>query len=254
MYQKMQITHNFVETWVYENPPSNGNNKTTKHKTTAEPRPYSYTKSRNDVRSLIGGNFSMSNGVRNKLITLTFKNTKKFDISNLKQCNVRHRIFIKKVQAVFGQFKYVMIAEVQKERNAIHYHMLANLPYIEPREMKKFWPYGFSDIRVAGKVMKAIFYLTKYLTKESTNASFKGNRKVFNSRNLIRPIQVVDETSCAHLIREINQLKQPLVSRYRYKNQWLGTILYTSYVLNEKQLDYFYKVSGLENYYYCINT
>lgn len=246
MYQKVMITGNLVEQWEYKYPHL-ASNKGKKHHPERSDEYYadSLSNTRNTIRTLIAGNFSRPSSIRPKFITLTFKNTKKFDVSNLSDCNDRHQIFIKKMQQEFGNFKYVMIPELQKKRNAIHYHIICILPFIDKKKLHKLWPYGYSDIRVTPPIMKAIKYLTKYLTKDFSNDTFKGKRKLYTSLNLLRPILISNSEDSARLIGCIDRDHAPLLYRYSYDSNWLGEIWYTAYLIEENNINEYYKVTNL---------
>jgi hypothetical protein len=236
MFTKMQVTNNYLEKFDYTH--SGNSNSSASHHFSSKWSDLSTednsSTTKNLVRTLIGGNFFEDNGVKDKFISLTFKNTKKFDISNLSECNVRHQIFIKKLQKLHPNLKYIMIPEVQKERNAIHYHMLTNIPYMEKKTLQKLWPYGFSDIRVKDSYIKAGKYLTKYLTKDKGNESFFRKRRVYTSHNLYRTYVVGDTDTQAHLLGYIWKFKHKWDYTYQFETEWQGECRYSCIKVDEE--------------------
>lgn len=137
------------------------------------------------IKALILSNFEVN---KDKFITLTFDRNCKFNVYDLKTCNIRKQNAIKlKFQARFGNFKYIIVPERQKD-GAIHYHMIAKLPFLSVLDKKSLWPYGFMDVRAVDNLDKSAFYLTKYMAKNYSDKSLNG-RKFFRSNNLIEPLK-----------------------------------------------------------------
>jgi hypothetical protein len=130
---------------------------------------------------LIKGNFKLND----KFIGLTFKNTYKYNIKNLDDCNKKKNKFILNLQTKYPGVKYILVPEFQK-RGAIHYHMICNLPYIDKWNFHKLWKYGSSHIQAVKSSRKIGFYLTKYITKNLMDKKFYGRRGFYASNNLER--------------------------------------------------------------------
>lgn len=83
--------------------------------------------------------------------------------------------------------KYIETAEVG-QRGAAHIHMVIN--DIDPRKLRKLWPYGFVDIKPldsSGQYRKLAGYFIKYYQK-TRGTSEQIQKKAYNcSRNLVRP-------------------------------------------------------------------
>src|SRR5690606_22859558 len=77
-------------------------------------------KAKNNLRRLAQANFDHSS----KFLTLTFANTKKFDITCLTDCHYRLEYFIKTLRDKFTYLKYLAVPEFQDKngRGAVHYH------------------------------------------------------------------------------------------------------------------------------------
>ncbi|MFA5770487.1 MAG: hypothetical protein WC894_03270 [Patescibacteria group bacterium] len=189
-------------------------------------------KSFSTLRSLIFGNFS----IFDKFITLTFKDTEKFDIRDLTYCNFRKERFVKKLKEIKPDLKYIIVPEYQK-RGAVHYHILCNLQYIPKGLFKKYWIYGFSSIDAIKELDKSLFYLTKYISKNTYIAEFKGRRRFYASKNITRPISLYGEP--ARLIAYQLYFKKPICS-YSSETEWLGSISYRGYRVPRGQFSIYY--------------
>jgi len=234
---KVTITGEFIEMSSYENPiklniPRNKIVRDCSSERYPEYRQNSNSKSFNTLRSLIYGNFS----IYDKFITLTFRDTDKFNIKDLTACNFRKERFIKKLKEIKQNIKYIIVPEYQK-RGAVHYHILCNLNYVPKDLFKKYWSYGYSSISAIGELNKSLFYLTKYITKNSQSDEFKGRRRFYASNNIIRPIAIYGEP--ARLIVEKLYLRKPVYS-YSIKSEWLGEICYRGYLVPYGQFNIYY--------------
>lgn len=149
-------------------------------------------------------------------ISLTFaENIKDINFTNKKFHN-----FVRQVQRVFKNFKYLCVPEFQK-RGAVHYHILTNIPVnsdIIPlkkplklwnKELKKYktiyyydikyWSFGFSEAEiVTGDIKKIVGYISKYMTKNIDNRLFCKHRFLY-SQNLCKPkIDLLDLSNQKH--------------------------------------------------------
>lgn len=126
-------------------------------------------------------------------ITLTYAKC----ITDLKVANKEFHNFIRKVQRVKKDFKYIVVPEFQK-RGAVHYHLLTNIDY-DDRELLfeqedkpefihiKYWLKGFTKVeKLRNDPKKVVGYISKYMTKDVDNRLF-GHRRYFYSMNLEKP-------------------------------------------------------------------
>lgn len=99
------------------------------------------------------------------------------------------------------QFKYLAVLEHGGKTNRLHFHMLTNIDYNSPlfikfrkhnRKIFPTWKYGFSDVApVNNENCNAVFYLTKYLSKNEVNRTPIGKREVFASSGLAPKIRII---------------------------------------------------------------
>jgi hypothetical protein len=177
----------------------------------------SVNRSRSRLRRLIyanAGKWKDRNGhlIPAKFLTLTFQE----NIQDLKTANKYLTEFIKKLNYHFENLlaqplKYVCVPEFQ-ERGAIHYHLvLFNFPFINRiglAKLREYWG-GYrihlKAIRSDIDVTNIIGYVTKYITKQSSDGRFFGNKRYFASRDIEKPLvmnnKILENDIAIELIR-----------------------------------------------------
>jgi hypothetical protein len=182
-------------------------------------------RAKNKIKRLIQSNFTY----QSKFITLTFRNTDNFDVTDMDACHKRFKYFMGKMYSMYGEFKYIAVPEYQEKnkRHAVHYHLVANLPYISTELLSRIWIYGYVYINMCSRPKKVGVYLTKYLTKESFNSTNKGRRRYLRSKKLNEPILYYGLVG--------DRIAKLLLSRYR------TCIIYQS--------EYMSKINGIIRYY-----
>lgn len=225
-------TGNRIEIYTYERPiklhVKNHKRKVTKTPQLMTPRDQEYRNRRahranNTIRRLANGNFSIGA----KFLTLTFNNDQDFDISSIRECNKRHSIFIKKLQKIYPDMKYISVLEFQK-RGAVHYHILNNLPFIDKEEITALWGHGFIDIREIKDTDSIGGYIAKYMVKNCTDPRFADHRTYFASKNLERP-EVIYGFKTKEYIEQLLNVKP--VFQNNYKTIFNGVVEYEEYNL-----------------------
>jgi len=182
------------------------------------------------IRSLICGNFDMEFV---KFITLTFAPDLPFNTQNLKICNEKKKTFIKKVQKIYGNFKYLIVPEYQ-QRGAVHYHIIADLPILGLQWLEKTWGYGRTQIRAwqNKRDIDSYHYLTKsltrYVSKTFKNHEFKGLRRFYASNNLIKP-QVYYGQESVTLNNHCDNLGMVPIDDYEFSIPYQGYVRYRSF-------------------------
>lgn len=183
------------------------------------------SRARNTMRRLIQTNFDQAG----KLLTLTFRNTEKFDITSLTLCNKRRTHFYHNLRAHYPDCKFVAVPEFQK-RGAVHYHLVLNLPYIPVEEVRKLWPYGFVKINKIYNPAKVGWYIAKYLAKNVADPRFHHHRCYSSSLNLDKP-RVVYGDELEGKVAELNAAGYSPDFTTTYYTQWCGETTYSSYNL-----------------------
>lgn len=166
-----------------------------------------------------------------KFLTLTFAD----NVQDLKAANYEFKKFINRLnynifKSKKGILKYSVVVEFQK-RGAIHYHViLYNIPYVKANDLASIWGNGFIKINKIDNVDNIGAYVTKYMTKDSSDSRLHGEKSYFNSRNLFKPEEITDIEKVEHLAHAL-PLKNLKYSS-NFGNDYLGNITYSQYNLN----------------------
>jgi hypothetical protein len=236
---KVQVTGSFLEVYAFQFPINHSVRPHSLRTFNPDNIRKGNTRAISAIRTIVAGNFNSFNV---KFITLTFKNTAKFDIKNLSVCNERKKTFIKKLQSMFGyNFKYLIVPEYQVKtgRMAVHYHILADIGYIDYRLLNKLWPYGMTDIHVVvnpgptGDYMSKEFtkQLSSYVSKEIKAGLTKGFRRYYCSNSVVRPD--VFYGAEARRLLSLAVTKNPILIETReFLIEYQGYCVYNSYRLS----------------------
>jgi hypothetical protein len=157
-----------------------------------------------DLRDKIKGYFT--NIKYFKFITLTFDPKLKINQNkNLYNPTDTHKCvkqFILKLQSKYGYFKYIWVVEPHPTSGRMHYHMLADLPYIDKDVFHSYWVYGERSriecprgIRdIHAYMAKVCNEMSKYLDKTKNISSLKGHKRYSSSKS-VRVESIVDHKS-----------------------------------------------------------
>lgn len=240
-YVKIIVTNNIIEYFEYEKlnvtgapPPSayevvkgEGREKEENYKRYQQVR-------RDAIRRLVTMNFDKD---MSKFITLTFKE----NIKDVKVANKHFHTFVKRLRRRFTDLKYVAVIEFQdkNKRGAVHYHMIANLPYIKAKELETIWSNGFIKINAIDKVDNIGAYVIKYMTKDQADPRLQGLKAYNCSIGLDRPTEITtwkDGTDFTKLLFDKLSLKEktPVYSA-KYTSEHAGQIIYRQYNLTRSK-------------------
>ncbi|KKR51666.1 hypothetical protein A3K01_03960 [candidate division WWE3 bacterium RIFOXYD1_FULL_43_17] len=190
-----------------------------------EYRARSVKRAKDTIRRLVIGNFTTTA----KFLTLTFnQDLCDFDINDLSACNKSMSIFFHLLRRLYGNYKYVSVAEFQ-QRGAVHYHVLNDLPYIDKNVIYNFWGLGFIDIKKLHRIETAAMYLLKYLSKGLNDERYKNKRIYSASKNLIRPVNIYNSRA-EDIKRILEQMREPDF-KYVLKSTENGNIFVSEYIL-----------------------
>lgn len=166
---------------------------------------------------------------RAKFITLTFaENLQDLDVANklFKQFIQRLRRYSKK------DFKYIAAIEFQK-RGAIHYHMIADLEYIDDEILsKQLWQNGHASIFQVNDSKHAASYCGKYMLKGSVDPRLAGRKSYFTSRNLAKPSEFINKKALA-CAEAMENMEKKVFCSYSYNSEYNGEIQYTKFFLKD---------------------
>ena len=126
-----------------------------------------------------------------KFITLTFDPKQFTDISlnDLSSVIPYYLKFIRKLKKIKKNLKYMTIVELQDNGN-IHFHIVCDIhSKIKFEKLLNMWGYGFVHVENITCSRKAVYYLTKYITKfKELPEHFLNKKLFFRSRNLLNSI------------------------------------------------------------------
>lgn len=200
---------------------------------TLENRLRSATRARNRIRRLALTNFTS----HDKFITLTFREGLPFDIKNVKACNQQFKKFIQRFKYRYPEFKYISVIEFQDKngRGAVHYHMLANLPFVEWEYLKdKIWKLGGVYIEDIREVDNVGAYLTYYMTKDIMDTRLEGLPCYLVSRNMEQPVELTDEDA-DRVIDFYGLNENNAVFNNSYSTEYFGEVQYHEYNINRPE-------------------
>lgn len=183
-----------------------------------------------EVRRLVVSNFESKSA---KFITLTFRDGAVGDVTNIRECNNAFKKFIQRMRRRFDDFKYIKVVEFQDAngRGAVHFHMMADLPYVKYEELAEIWGNGFIGINRIEHVDNLGAYLTKYMLKNFDDPRLRGEKAYSTSKgNLIRPITVYGPDA-AELIDAYMLKQKKVVFTNSYESEYYGEIVYREYNL-----------------------
>lgn len=155
--------------------------------------------SRNSIMRLISCNSDMK-----AFVTLTFAKEQDYKESKKSLDNLFH-----KLRKVYPGIKYLWVLEYGEKKGRLHYHMLCNIPVniklSNSKEMKsedhkalendfekKFWKYGWVDIRHLEQEdnTNIALYVSSYIVKSMENIDLEGYRVFgYSRKTLDKPIE-----------------------------------------------------------------
>ena len=140
--------------------------------------------------------------------------------------------FIQRLKYNYGDFKYLAVVQFQ-ECGAVHYHMLANLDYIDKEKLSKIWGKGFIKINDIKNVDNVGAYIVKYMNKNIIDKRLMGKKAYFASKNLIRPEIIYEDIGLIECFKKYNFDIDKLVYENKFMSKENGMVLY--YEFNKKR-------------------
>lgn len=190
-------------------------------------------RTRKMLRRLINSNDDLS-----KFLTLTYADNMEDLSSAFRDFNK----FIKRLKyhCQVENLKFICVPEFQK-RGAVHFHVLANLPYIEASELHSIWGHGFIRINKIDHITNVGAYVSKYLGKANFDERFFRKKKFVRSTNLNQPV-VVDNSDIDEYVAFFVSNNLHLTYESTFDTKWLGEIQYKQYTLYAEQGDYLFNI------------
>lgn len=175
-------------------------------------------------------------------LTLTFRDTENFDVTDVATCNACFKGFIRKLRKKYGKaFKYVATIEFQdsNKRGAVHYHMLISLSYLKCEDVQKLWGHGAINIQKMKNTRHAVSYVAKYMKKGLIDDRLRGKKKWHGSMNLFNPIERYGDAA-KDVLNRIEALPEGQKEKYS-ENHYFSEyskeeISYTRYFIQDEEL------------------
>lgn len=162
------------------------------------------------------------------------------DIRNVDQCNTAFKKFIQRLRRYVEkigydpQFKYLAVIEFQdlNRGGVIHYHMMADLPYIENKELARVWGNGFVKINAIDNNDNVGAYITKYMVEDLNDHRLMKRKCYLVGKGMQKSEVLSGEVAQAELLRIEKENKKNKVYDNAYPSEYCGTITYTEYNLD----------------------
>lgn len=156
-----------------------------------------------------------------------------FDNTRLEHTNKAFKTFVQRMRAKYGDFKYVAVPEFQDAngRGAVHYHMIADLPYIKIKQLsEELWGWGWVLITDIKHVDNVGAYITKYMTQDINDQRLEGKKAYMPSKNLDKP----EEKHSYDAYAEISDIKWsgkvPIYKdEYGHEDDYVGKIQFMEF-------------------------
>ncbi|MFV2048561.1 hypothetical protein ACEWK1_14495 [Metabacillus sp. YM-086] len=179
------------------------------------------------MRQLIFTNFQKSY----TFITLTFNEECNLDITSIKECNKAFSNFRKRLNHYLSKhhdgfaFKYIAVTEFQERngRDAVHYHLVTELPYIKNEVLQKIWGNGMVDIKKHHKPPLEDERIIQYMKKGIYDDRLDGHRKFLPSQNLLQPISL-DGDKAETFLSYLEEHEYQMLKSEPYESMQYGTI------------------------------
>jgi hypothetical protein len=192
----------------------------------------SWSRARGMIKRLVLANFNKWEKEDDKLylarlITFTFaENVQDLDYTHKEMMLFLKRMNYELFKTKKSTLKYLGVTEFQ-ERGAVHYHIVFfNLPWINRiyDVFSKVWGHGFILVSPIGKAEGAARYVTKYITKASSDERLIHRKKYLRSRNL-KKFKVYKNQPNVAQMRQMAS-KTEFVYRKEFDHEKLGKTLY----------------------------
>jgi len=182
-------------------------------------------KTRNTFKALTKiRHYIMHNFNDARFFTLTFKDSKTFDNTDLDTCYRLFRYFFKKLRKKYNyNYQYVVVPEFQN-RGAVHFHFVSNLPYIDQYDLTKIWSYGFVWVNKVRSGVSSALYLSKYIIKNYQDKRFEHKRRYRKSIGLILPQPEYNKEIITNKVKEYLKNGGKVVLKTSFANSHTGLV------------------------------
>jgi hypothetical protein len=167
-----------------------------------------------------------------KFITFTFANGVLQDVTDVREANKFWDKFMHRMRRKFHSFEWAVVVEFQDSngRGAVHFHMIANLPYIPKNELEKLWKGGFVWVNQIDHVDNVGAYVVKYMAADMDDVRLCGLKAWRTSRKVKKPLELRGDDARDFLEGYAVGERCPAVVR-DYESEFHGMIQYEQYNL-----------------------
>lgn len=167
-----------------------------------------------------------------KFITFTFKDGVLADVTDVREANRYWNKFLVKMRRIYGAFQWSVVVEFQDSsgRGAVHFHMIANLPYIPKSELERIWAGGFVWINKIDHVDNVGAYVVKYMAADLSDVRLCGLKAWRSSRNVKKPLELRGDDA-RDFLSGSGASDKPVRVESAYVSEYHGVIQYTQYNL-----------------------
>jgi hypothetical protein len=235
-FVKVLVSGGVVDVWTYEKMPAPSVKRSDDFAPKVSVDPL-VNRARNQLRSkwefMRTVNSTFNAGSR--FITFTFADGVLKDVTDVVEANKYWDRFLHRLRRRYGSFQWAVVVEFQDKngRGAVHYHMLANLPYIPKTELEEIWGGGFVWIEKIDHVDNVGAYVVKYMAAELADERLCGLKAWRTSRNVKKPLEFRGDDARDFLEGHM-VVGRPVRSVSSYDSEYHGRIEYIQYNLNSE--------------------
>ncbi|WCK54746.1 hypothetical protein PP175_01530 [Aneurinibacillus sp. Ricciae_BoGa-3] len=245
IYTRIIASGNLIEEFTYEYPivckkTSHGGRKhfheqaSTKEE---EHRKVSVKRAVTRLKRLLSANFR----AKYNFITLTFSDDCSINVQNLQECKKEFDKFKKRVCRFLtknghnSNFKYIGVTEFQDAHNreAIHFHLVTDLPFIPQEKLQALWQNGGVWVKNCRSSVSTNHKISHYLSKGILDSRLNGHQRYMRSHNLVEPKVLYGREAEEFLAQTGIKNSQPEHSEC-YINNYQGKTVYRAYFIPNK--------------------
>jgi hypothetical protein len=162
------------------------------------------------------------------------------DIRDVDQTNKDFKKFIQRLRDYVESigydrnFKYLAVIEFQDENRAgvVHYHMIADIPYIENEKLRDVWGQGWVRINKIDHCDNVGAYVVKYMVEDMNDPRLRRRKAYLVGKGMEKSEVIQGEVAHVELLRMEKESKKNKVYENSYPSEYCGTITFTEYNLD----------------------
>ena len=233
-YVKVLVSKHIVEVWRYEDMPLPGSDRdgeSLEPKSSCDPmeeRAKNQRRSKWEFMRRVNCTFDAGS----RFVTFTFRDGVLSDVTDVREANSYWNRFMNRMRRRFGNFEWTVVVEFQDSngRGAVHFHMIANLPYIPKQQLEDIWEGGFVWINAIDKVDNVGAYVVKYMAADLADIRLCGLKAWRTSRNIKKPLELRGDDA-RDFLEAYGLVAVDCVSSSAYMSEYNGAIQYEQYNL-----------------------